>query len=170
MGNSVNIKASEYIEALNMQKHIEGGYYVETYRSQYSVPAENLDDGFSGKRNLMTSIYFLLEGKDISKLHKVRGDEIWFFHDGTPAIIEIINPNGAIDKMILGTDVKSGQLPQVIIPADTWFTAKIAEENSYILLACTVAPGFEFEDFELADPEKLVVEFPHLKEFILKST
>lgn len=166
----MNIKASEYIEALNMQKHIEGGYFCETFRSQYSVLSDNLLDRFSGKRTLMTSIYFLLEGKDISKLHKVRGDEIWFFHDGSPAIIEILNTNGSIDRMVLGTDVKSGQLPQIIIPADTWFTAKIAVENSFILLACTVAPGFEYDDFELAKPEKLLVEFPHLKEFILKTT
>jgi uncharacterized protein len=166
----VNLKATEYIEALNMQKHIEGGYYVETFKSQYFVPSANLPDGFTGKRALMTSIYFLLEGNDISKLHRVRGDEIWFFHDGSPAIIEIINPNGKIEKKILGTDVKSGQLPQIVIPADTWFTAKIAEADSFVLIACTVAPGFEYDDFELANPEKLTLEFPHLKEFILKST
>ncbi|MCO5251201.1 MAG: cupin domain-containing protein [Candidatus Kapabacteria bacterium] len=166
----MNTKASEYIEALNMQKHIEGGYFVETFKSQYSVSSEDLPDGFTGKRSLMTSIYFLLEGNDISKLHRVRGDEIWFFHDGSPAIIEIINPNGKVDKMILGTDVKSGQLPQIVIPADTWFTAKIADEDSFVLIACTVAPGFEYVDFELADPEKLILEFPHLKEIILKST
>ncbi|PKL85040.1 MAG: hypothetical protein CVV22_09875 [Ignavibacteriae bacterium HGW-Ignavibacteriae-1] len=166
----MHTKASEYIKALNMQKHIEGGYYVETFRSQYSVPSENLTDRISGNRNLMTSIYFLLEGNDISKLHKVLGDEIWFFHDGSAAIIEIINPNGKLEKKILGTDVKLGQMPQISIPADTWFTAKIADDDSFVLIACTVAPGFEYDDFELANPEKLTREFPHLKEFILKST
>lgn len=170
LGNNMHPNAELYIKTLNMQKHIEGGYFVETFRSHYTVSDKDLSGNFYGRRQLMTSIYFLLEGKDVSKLHKVKGDEIWFFHDGSSVIIELIDKNGEIATRIMGKDVSRGELPQVIIPSDTWFTAKISEDNSYVLLGCTVAPGFEFDDFELADPSKIITDFPHLKQFILQST
>ena len=120
-------------------------------------------------RNVSTAIYFLLEEKNRSAFHRIKSDELWFFHQGQPLEIYSIE-NGQLNSIVLGNDVLNGELPQAVIPANTWFAAKVKDSKGYALVSCTVAPGFDFEDFELAKREELIQQFPHLKEVIEEFT
>lgn len=152
--------AKELIVALDLTPHPEGGYYRETYRSGYSVANRS-----GNQRSVSTAIYFMLEGNDKSRFHRIKSDELWFFHQGQHIEILIIK-NGNLETLILGDDITKGQLPQASIPADCWFAAWIPSGKGYGLVSCTVAPGFDFQDFELAEKDVLSSEFPHLKRVI----
>jgi predicted cupin superfamily sugar epimerase len=94
---------------------------------------------------------------------------LWFFHQGEPLEIVFIK-EGVLNTIILGNSFENGQVPQATIPANTWFASRVKDQKGYALVSCTVAPGFDFADFELATREKLSQEFPHLKEIIQKFT
>ena len=122
------------------------------------------------KRNFSTSIYFLLEGNQVSKFHKLKSDEIWHFYDGSPIHLFIISPDGKLQEKILGRNLETGALPQIVIEKGNWFGAKIQEKESFTLIGCTVSPGFDFEDFELAERQKLLNEYPRHKTLIEELT
>ena len=148
------------ISELQLQSHPEGGYFKETYRSEKTLrlDAEKV-------RNVSTAIYYLLEDQDFSALHRIQSDELWFFHQGQP--LEIVSfQNGKLVSIILGNAVEKGEIPQVVIPANIWFGSRVKDQSGFSLVSCTVAPGFDFADFELADRQELTEEFPHLKEVI----
>lgn len=158
------MSAKELIEKLKMQPHPEGGYFKETYRASQTIVTGN------GKpRNVSTAIYFLLENENRSNFHRIQSDELWFFHFGKPLEILFIQ-EGRIQSVILGNDILNGELPQAMIPAKTWFASHVKNESGYALVSCTVAPGFDFADFELADRKDLTEEYPHLEEQIEKFT
>lgn len=139
-------QAASVIQKLQLQPHPEGGYYRETYRSNEKV---TLPDKV---RNVSTSIYYLLENENKSHLHRVAHDEIWYFHQGMPLdIISIRNDKVVIER--LGNDFSAGEVPQLIVPANTWFAARIPGGVGYSLVSCSVSPGFDFDDFELANHE-----------------
>ncbi len=141
-------KAASVIQQLQLQPHPEGGYYRETYRSTEKV---SLPDKI---RNVSTSIYYLLENDDKSHLHRVAHDEIWYYHQGVPLeIISLVEGRLVIER--LGNDLVAGELPQIIVPANTWFAARISGGEGYALVSCSVSPGFDFDDFELASPDIL---------------
>lgn len=154
----------ELIQKLQLKAHPEGGFYSETYRSTESIVTD------SGKvRNTSTAIYYLLENEDKSHFHRIQSDELWFFHQGQPLEINVII--GTQFKIILlGNDIEKGEVPQAIIPANSWFASSIKNASGFSLVSCTVAPGFDFEDFELASRENLIQEYPHLKTIIEKYT
>lgn len=154
----------ELIQKLQLKAHPEGGFYSETYRSTESIVTD------SGKvRNTSTAIYYLLENEDKSHFHRIQSDELWFFHQGQPLEINVII--GTQFKIILlGNDIEKGEVPQAIIPANSWFASSIKNATGFSLVSCTVAPGFDFEDFELASRENLIQEYPHLKTIIEKYT
>jgi predicted cupin superfamily sugar epimerase len=152
-----------WIEHLALQPHPEGGYYRESYRSDLLL--ENLPDSFPGKRNASTAIYFLLPSDQKSLFHKIKSDEIWHFHMGSPLHIYVLETKG-FKRHTLGLSLEEGELPQVVIPANTWFGAIVAEANSYTLASCTVAPGFDFSDFEMAQREILLMEFPQHRDIV----
>jgi len=152
------------IEALGLVKHPEGGYYKETYRA-----ADTLNNLNGEARNVSTAIYYLLEGNDRSHFHCIATDEMWFFHSGTPLDIHCIL-DGQLKTIRLGADVSNGEVLQTVIPAYTWFAAQIVDLNSFSLLSCVVAPGFDFKDFELASRSQLISEFPNLKSIITDFT
>lgn len=156
--------AKELIDNLQLLSHPEGGWYRETYRS-----AETMTNKNGAQRNVCTAIYFLLEGKDKSHFHRIESDETWFFHSGEPLEIVMI-ADGMLRIITLGNDILKGEMPQFVIPAKTWFAAKIKTETGYSLVSCTVAPGFDFADFELAEREKLSIEFSELKDVIREFT
>lgn len=139
-----------------MEPHPEGGFFKETYRS------EELEkfDGFIGSRNISTAIYFMITKGNFSAFHRIKSDEIWHFYDGSPVEIVVISPEGNLTSHQLGLDINNGQLPQAMVPAGCWFASRIADDADYALAGCTVAPGFDFQDFELADRVDLVKEFP----------
>jgi predicted cupin superfamily sugar epimerase len=156
--------AKELIETLQLLPHPEGGWYRETYRSAETMTTKN-----GAKRNVCTAIYFLLEGKDKSHFHRIESNETWFFHSGEALEIVMIE-GGNLRKVLLGNDILKGEMPQFTVPAQTWFAAKIKSGTGFSLVSCTVAPGFDFADFELAERSKLSKEFSELKNVISEFT
>jgi uncharacterized protein len=161
-------KTEIIIKTLQLCPHPEGGYFRETYRSSGMISKEELGDKYSGNRNFSTCIYFLLTSENFSAFHRIVQDEAWHFYDGSPLLLHMISPGGEYARVILGRDFEKGEVPQVVVPGGTWFAAEVAEENSFSLLGCTVAPGFDFADFEMAGRGDLIKRFPGLKEFILR--
>ena len=154
------MKQPEYwIKHLDLQAHPEGGFYKETYRSRETIPAEGLPNHFHGDRNFSTAIYFLLRSEDRSMFHRIKSDELWHFHAGTSLSIYVLM-NDELVIHTLGAEPDKGQSLQIVIPANSWFGAKVDESNSYVLAGCTVAPGFDFQDFEIAERALLLNEFP----------
>jgi len=152
------------IDKLKLIPHPEGGFYSETYRSDYTILNEQKET-----RHVCTAIYYLLEDEDKSLFHRIQSDELWFFHLGQP--LEIISIQGdQLTTNILGIDMDKGECPQVRIPANTWFAARVKNAKGFSLVSCTVSPGFDFADFVLAKREALVQQFPHLKDIIEKFT
>lgn len=159
-------KVSEYIQALNLQPHVEGGYYKETYRSAI----ENDYAGFSGTRSVSTGIYFLLRKGEFSAFHRIKSDEMWHFYDGDPLSIYIIANSGQLKVVKLGVDLKNGQQPQAVVPAGCWFASRVEAPGQFALVGCTVAPGFDFCDFEMAERYTLLTDYPQYGDIITELT
>jgi uncharacterized protein len=155
-------KMQHLITSLELTPHIEGGYFKETYRS---VAQYITEDGQS--RSLSTLIYFMLPSGNYSKFHKIASDEIWIYQAGSPLLIHMINQEGKLHTATLGLDVANGQQPQVCIPAQTIFGAEVLDAHSYSLTSCMVAPGFDFNDFQLYDKAELMERFADLAPIIL---
>lgn len=151
-------RIKELIQALNLQPHPEGGFYAETYRSAGSFG--NGKNGFPQGRPYSTAICYLLGGYDTSSFHRIKSDEIWHHYEGGALHIHIIHPDGKYEVKKLGKNQSDGERFQAVVPAGCWFGAKPADPDSYVLSGCTVAPGFLFEDFEMADTEVLCADFP----------
>lgn len=152
--------AEEIIHKLELLPHPEGGFYKETYRA-----TEQIQTRQGNARNVCTAIYFLLQKKDKSHLHRIQSDELWFFHAGQALEIFYI-VDGSLKSAILGNDITHGESLFFKIPANTWFGCRVRGEKGYGLVSCTVAPGFDFKDFELAKQETLLQEYPDLRAFI----
>ncbi len=159
------ITANDWIEQLSLKPHPEGGYYREVYRADEYIEKQALPNRYNGDRSFSTAIYYLLTAGEFSAFHRVRSDETWHFYAGGVLEIFTINPQGSIDIKLLGNG-NSNASPMHTIPHGSWFAAKPAENTPYTLAGCTVAPGFDFADFELADKNKLLKEFPQHKELI----
>lgn len=131
------ISPDDIIERLGMTPHPEGGHYVETFRDARKI----------GGRAASTAIYFLLKRGERSHWHRIDAVEIWHFHAGDPLKLSIADNEGSAE-IILGADIKRGQAPQGVIPAGAWQAAEPL--GAWTLVGCTVAPGFQFDKFELA--------------------
>lgn len=153
-------EAEILIETLNLSPHPEGGYFRETYRCNESIAKEHLPERYDGNRSFSTAIYFLLKGVQFSAFHCLKSDEMWHFYCGSSLSMYCISPDGKRTDTILGTGIEKEETPQVIIPAGTWFAATVKNSSSYSLVGCTVAPGFEFSDFEMGDRKQLIKNFP----------
>jgi predicted cupin superfamily sugar epimerase len=153
---------SHWIEALDLLPHPEGGHYRETWRAPLAVEAA----GFDGPRSASTAIWFLLRAGERSLLHRIRSDEVWHLYDGGPLALHVIRPDGTHEAITLGREPGLGRLPQAVVPAGAWFGALPAEGADWALVGCTVAPGFEFEDLELASRRALVTRFPQHREVV----
>lgn len=134
-----------YIEKLGLQSHPEGGYYSETFRSETSLDFP----GFDGSRQLSTSIYFLLEAPQVSSLHRIKSDEIWYYHDGGNLEIIELDDTGSEQMTLLGKDLEGGAVFQHVVKAGRWFGARLPLGSPFCLVGCQVSPGFDFRDFEL---------------------
>jgi predicted cupin superfamily sugar epimerase len=155
-----------WIEKLQLQEHIEGGAFKEVYRSEMVIPQAVLSEDFKGNRNAGTSIYFLLQQGQFSALHKIASDEIWHFYYGDPLIVYEITTSGELIEHTLGANFEAGERFQCVVKAGSWFGAQPAPGSSYSLVGCTVAPGFDFADFELAQKESLLLQYPRLSSVI----
>lgn len=156
----MTLDADYYIENLNLQKHPEGGFYKETYRSFGKISSSINEDSFPDNRNYSTAIYFLLKGQQYSKFHRIQSDELWHFHAGSGATIHIIHPDSLYEAKYLGPDLQKGQEFQHAVPAQSWFGVTVDNPDSFLLASCSVSPGFDFRDFEMADPYQLKKAFP----------
>ena len=148
------------VEKYKLLPHPEGGFYKENYRAAEIIPNASLPKRFHGDRNYSTAIYFLLEAGDYSAFHKISSDECWHFYSGCPLLIYIIHINGKMEMIKLGNDILQGEQFQAIVPAQCWFASEPAPGSAYSFVGCTVAPGFDFDDFELAKKEELSKLFP----------
>jgi predicted cupin superfamily sugar epimerase len=161
--------AEYWINQLQLLPHPEGGFYKETYRSKENIKLSGMPSRFTAARSFSTAIYFLLRSQDKSLFHRIKSDELWHFHSGSVLHIYVLNNTG-IDILKLGTDLENGESLQVTVPANCWFAAKVNSPDTYVLSSCTVAPGFDFNDFELADRKTLLREFSGLHDIITDLT
>ncbi len=148
------------IDKLQLQPHPEGGFFRETYRSEQQLSVNCLGKPFDGPRQVCTGIYYLLRSEDFSAFHKINQDEMWHSYGGSAITLHVISPVGEYSQHCIGNDVINDQSPQFVVPAGHWFAATVNEEDSYALCGCTVAPGFDFADFVLADSSQLSECFP----------
>jgi len=163
-------QAQNYIEKLQLKSHPEGGYYKEIYRAGEMILPEHLPKRYKSARNISTSIYFLLEGNQISHFHRLKSDEQWHYYDGSSIILYVIGESGNLSKILLGRNIEKGESPQTIIKHNSWFAAELSDKTSFALIGCTVTPGFDFNDFELGKRSELIDTFPQLRELIYKLT
>jgi predicted cupin superfamily sugar epimerase len=157
--------ARAIVEALQLQPHPEGGYYRETFRAPLAL--HGLPHG--GPRAASTAIYFLLPAGGLSALHRVRSDEAWHHYQGSPVELHLIQDGGAHEVHVLGSELRAGQRPQLVVPAGVW-QAAVALGPRFSLCGCTVAPGFDFADFELPPRAELLQRFPRQAALITKLT
>lgn len=160
-------RSKELIEKLGLEPHPEGGYYKQVYKSPESIKEEYLPQRFGGERVYSTAIYFLLDRSTFSALHIINQDEIWHHYEGAPLEIVMINEEQEAKRVILGKDLEAGQKPMIVVPYGVYFGARpIEDEEDYSFVGCTVAPGFEFDDFILPAREELLRQYPHHSDII----
>jgi hypothetical protein len=154
----MNETEKRLIDFYQLVPHPEGGYYKETYRSDVLVDQSALPSRFLGHRHCSTAIYFLLVKDSFSAFHKILSDECWHFYEGAAVAIHVLHLNGAYELIKLGNRIDLGEQFQAIVPAGAWFASKTL--GAYSLVGCTVSPGFDFNDFELANANELTQMYP----------
>jgi len=143
--------AQFWIRTLSLVPHPEGGFYRETYRASGRT---------TGDRVHSTAIYYLLPAGEVSTLHRLRSDEVFHFYAGSIFTVHVIHPEGRYERIELGQDAERGAGFQAVVPAGSWFGATVEEQGAFALVGCTVAPGFEFTDFEQAERAALIRRYP----------
>jgi uncharacterized protein len=157
--------SKQVIDSLGLLPHPEGGYFREIYRSEGYISYKEQNINLTRKRNLATSIYYLLESGQVSKLHRLKSDEIWYYHGGSPMEV-ICLYNDQISTIMLGMNFEEGQVPQLIIKSGTIFGAKPSKNNSFSLVGCLVVPGFDFKDFEFVGEDEIHKSYPDSLELL----
>lgn len=163
-------RIQELTSSLDLKTHPEGGFYKETYRSKGTISESSLEDRFDGERNYCTGIYFLLTSDTFSAFHRIKQDEMWHFYEGSSLTIHMIDEEGKYSYQRLGLDIENGENPQFTVPENVWFAAAVNKEEAYTLVGCTVSPGFDFKDFELAERSKLIESYPDHRKLIEEFT
>ncbi|MFH0915128.1 MAG: cupin domain-containing protein [bacterium] len=173
------LSALGVVESLGLEPHREGGYFRETYRAAATVATA------AGPRPLSTAILYLLTRDDPSRFHRLRWDEMWFFHRGAWAELVLLGPGPAPgqphpEKCRPERHVLGPACPHLVVPAGRWLGARVlpdgekgggrGEGGDWALVSCVVSPGFEYDDFEPADRESLLKEFPQARTSILALT
>lgn len=162
LSKTLQMKNAKYwVESLDLLAHPEGGYFKEVYRSENTFTP----NGFSGDRSYATSIYFLIESGNVSHFHRIKSDEIWYYHAGEPLSVFVISPIGELQELKIGPNIEAGETLQAVVPAGTIFGSKSA--GKYSLVGCMVSPGFDFNDFELFKTSELLAKYPN-HEVIIK--
>jgi len=156
-------RVQELIVQLQLKPHPEGGYFAETYRSNWEVSTDH------GSRSLMTCIYFLLTSENFSKFHQIKSDEMWFYHEGSPLTVHILSEKG-YEKLLVGPSDREGHLPYQLVKNGLVFGSTVDQEHSYSLISCVVAPGFDFKDFKLFTTDELLEKWPEHEGIIDKLT
>ncbi|MBW0178110.1 cupin domain-containing protein [Sediminibacterium sp.] len=160
----MQVTVQQLIEQFGLIPHPEGGYYKETYRSTEFISKQALPERFTGQRFHSSAIYFLLVQGNFSAFHRIKSDECWHFYAGDTLCVHMISPSGQLTTIYLGN--KPGTVYQYVVPAGYWFASETASGGSFSFVGCTVAPAFDFADFELADSNTLAQQFPQHSEII----
>jgi predicted cupin superfamily sugar epimerase len=157
--------ADEVIERLRLQPHpVEGGFFRETYRCAGSL------DRAGDRRSISTAIYYLLTPKTVSALHRLPGDEVFHFYAGDPVRMLQLWPDGSTRTLVLGTDLRAGQVPQLVVPGGVWQGSVLIEGGSWALLGATMAPGFDYADYASGDRAELITQYPGEEKMIERLT
>ena len=153
-----DISIDYLIKKFGLRSHPEGGYFRESYRAQGVIKERG--------RNYSTAIYFLLPKGTKSRLHRIKSDEVFHFYLGGPLNIVLINKKGRVEEIILGQNIRAGHLLQYVVPAGLWFGAYPAKGTKFSFVSCTVAPSFDFADFEIGKKQTLLKQYPHARKMI----
>lgn len=167
---STAITAKQLVQQFDLAIHPEGGYYKETYRAAEAISVTALPGRFGGDRSFSTAIYFLLEQGNFSAFHKIQSDECWHFYAGGCLLVHIIHLNGELETIKLGNDISQGECFQYVVPAGCWFASEPAPGKAFSFVGCTVAPGFDFADFEMANAQELIKTYPQHQTIINRLT
>lgn len=163
----MNARAAQIIETLGLQPlPMEGGYYVETYRSDEMIPRAVLPERYPADRCCSTLIYFLLTPDVFSAMHRVKSDEVFHFYMGDPVEMLMIRPDGAHEVIAIGTNLDAGERPQVVVTQGVWQGCRLRPGGEFALMGCTVAPGFEFDDYEHGKRAELIDSYPECADMI----
>jgi predicted cupin superfamily sugar epimerase len=147
--------------------HPEGGHYCSTYRSSLVLPAAALPAEFAGDRAASSAIYFLLQAGEFSAFHRIKSDECWHFYEGGPLWIHCLGKQGQYQRYTLGASTDENSLYQLVVPAGTWFASEPVPGSAYSFVGCTVSPGFDFADFEMAGAARLAGLYPDSRALVL---
>lgn len=151
---------------LHLIPHPEGGSYIQSYKAAERVPTGVLGNRYDGPRASSTAIYYLLEPGTFSEMHRLRSDEIFHFYLGDAIEMLQLWPDGSSRVVQLGPDLAGGQRPQVIVPRNVWQGSRLIAGGHFALLGCTVAPGFEFADYESGRRDDLSAAYPEQRDMI----
>nr|VFK51436.1 MAG: hypothetical protein BECKTUN1418D_GA0071000_10084 [Candidatus Kentron sp. TUN]VFK57247.1 MAG: hypothetical protein BECKTUN1418F_GA0071002_11104 [Candidatus Kentron sp. TUN]VFK65362.1 MAG: hypothetical protein BECKTUN1418E_GA0071001_11064 [Candidatus Kentron sp. TUN] len=148
----------DIIQRLKLEKHVEGGYFSETYRSGLQIQTDRVGEG----RSLLTAIYYMLtDDNPIGYFHTNLSDAIHFFHAGEPALYLIVHPDGRLEKRLLGADPEKGCQLQLLVEGGCW-KASVLRKGSFSLIGEVITPGFEYQDNTMAEPDGFKALFPEL--------
>lgn len=165
--------ARQIIEALGLQPHpIEGGFFRETYRSTGTIPAADLPAGYRTEsgRSFGTAIYYLLTPETFSEMHRLPTEEVFHFYLGGPVRMLQLFPDGSGREVVIGADVLAGQRPQVIVPPGVWQGSRLEPGVEFALLGATMAPGFDYADYEQGRRGPLMEQYPEQADVIRELT
>jgi len=162
--------ARYWIERLNLAEHPEGGLFAPAFRATERIGVDGLPDRYTGSRMIVSSIYYMLLKNRFSTFHRLKSFEIWNFFEGDPLTIHILNPRGVLTEKRLGSNFDKGESFQVAIEPGNFFAAEQRGPGEFTLVGCTVAPGFEYEDMEIAVRAELRAQYPQHGEIIERLT
>ncbi len=157
-------KKEDWITALELVPHPEGGFYKETYRSSVDYVVLKTEK----VRSCATSIHFLLGSSDVSHFHEIQSDEIWNYHAGAGCVVHVFDTKGNYFSKTLGVDFDKGEVLQFVVPAGCIFASE--SKGDYSLVGCVVVPGFDFEDFRLYTTSELGARYPDKMQLIERFT
>jgi predicted cupin superfamily sugar epimerase len=158
--------SSALIDFYQLEPHPEGGFYKRTYTAKTLLDKESLGAVFEGNRVISSAIYYLLTEGTFSAFHRIKSDELWHFYHGVALNIHVLYPNGKYELRKLGSSISNGESFQLTIEAGCWFASVPDNPDGFSFVGCTVSPGFDFADFELAKYESLAQLYPDQAELI----
>lgn len=165
MANTID-PIERLVQTLELKPHPEGGFYRETYRCTDMIVAGALPPEYGADRSVCTCIYYLLTSDSFSAIHRVKSDEIYHFYAGDGLELSLLFPDGKAETVLVGADITTGQRPQFVIPGGVWQGSRVVAGGKYALIGCTVAPGFDFADFEMGARSELCRDYPAHAEMI----
>jgi len=165
------MKADDIIRQLGLKPHpTEGGYFLETYRSEDIIKKDALRGRYKDDKSAGTAIYYLLTPDSYSAMHRLKTDEVFHFYLGDPVTMLLLYPDGSSEVITLGQKLFNSEQVQAVIPRDTWMGAFLNEDGEFALMGTTMAPGFDYDDFELGQADELIKKYPNREKLMRRLT